>query len=248
MDNYFLPKWMVYTLGVLLIIFLALLSIQQLHTLKAPPQTMSVSATGKATMVPDLATVVIGVVSEGATAIEVKDKNNQKINQMIAFIKQQGVDAKDIQTTAFYSSPKYNYTNGQNNIIGYEANQTVTIKIRAIDKSTAQLEKVIDGAVMSGANQVQGINFSFSDDNQISQTARKQAIELAKQKAKEIADDAGLKLGRIVNVITTESNGFAPRPYAMAANVAGRAQSTAPNIEPGSQEVTETVTVVFDVH
>lgn len=241
-----LPRWIVNAVGILLIIFLALLSLQQLHLLKGPPQTMSVSATGKATMVPDLATVTIGVVSDGASAIEVKDKNNQKINQMIAFIKQQGIDDKDIQTTAFYSSPKYDYTNGQNNIIGYTANQTVTIKIRAIDKSTAQLEKVIDGAVMSGANQVQGINFSFSDDNQLTQTARKQAIELAKQKANEIADEAGLKLGRIVNVITTESNGYAPRPYAMAANVA--AKSTAPNIEPGSQEVTETVTVVFDIH
>lgn len=246
MNNEFLPKWMINTLGALLIIFLILLCLQQWHALKGPSQTMNVTATGKATMVPDLATVTIGVVSDGASAIEVKDKNNQKINQMIAFIKQQGVDDKDIQTTTFYSSPKYNYTNGQNNIIGFTANQTVTIKIRAIDKSTAQLEKVIDGAVMNGANQVQGINFSFSDDNQLSQTARKQAIELAQQKAHEIANVAGLKLGRIVNVMTSESGGFTPRPYAMAVNVATK--STAPNIEPGSQDVSETVTVVFDVH
>lgn len=245
MDNSLLPKWMLNTLGVLFIIFLALITIQQLHHLNGSPQTMSVSATGKATMVPDLAIVTIGVISQGANPIDVKNTNNLKINQMLNFIKQQGVEAKDIQTSNFSASPRYNYANGQNNMVGYEANQTVTIKIRNIDKSTAQLEKVVDGAVMSGANQIQGITFSFVDDDQLSQIARKQAIEKAKQKAKEIAKDAGLRLGRIVNVITSENNGYAPRP--LMANAAAARAGTTPDIEPGSQEVTETVTVVFEV-
>lgn len=245
MDTRFLPKWIMNTLGVLLIIFLVLLSLQQIYLLKGPPQTMSVSATGKANGVPDVAIVTIGVVSEGQTSIEVKDKNNQKMNQVIAFIKEQGIDDKNIQTTGFYASPKYNYENGQSNVTGYQANQTLTVKINHIDQSTTLLEKVVDGAVMNGANQVQGINFSFSDDDELGQIARKQAIGKAKQKAKEIAKDAGLRLGKVINVVTGESSGVVPRPYAMNAAVA-RVQA-APNIEAGSQEVTETVTLVFKI-
>lgn len=168
------------------------------------------------------------------------------MNQVIAFIKQQGIDPKDIQTTSFNSSPKYNYSNGQTIISGYQANQTITIKVRHVDKSTSELEKIVNGAIMNGANQIQDVSFSFSDNEQLSQAARKQAIDKAKLKAAEIANEAGLTLGRIVNVVTSESNGNMPMPYAMA-NASIRTKSNTPRIEPGSQETTESVTLIFQI-
>lgn len=244
MQNYRLSIWIASILGCVLIIFVLLLSVHQIQLIRGDSQHLSVSATAKAESIPDLAIVTVGVVSEGSTAEEVKEKSSNKMNQVISFIKQTGIDGKDIKSTQFYISPKYNYNNQQQTLVGYEANQTITIKIRKIDKSSEQLEAIINGAVMHGANQIQGIDFSFEDNEGLVQNARKQAIDKAKSNALQIAKDAGLKLGRIVNVITSDSGNSRPM---LTANMAFT-KATSPQIEPGSQEVFATVTVVFAIH
>jgi uncharacterized protein YggE len=246
MDSSLLPKWMARVMGVLFIIFLGLLIIALSGYIKGSSQTLRVSAEGRVSAIPDTATVTIGVVSQGANPVDVKNMNNQKMNQIIAFIKQQGVDAKDITTTGFYASPKYNYSNGQNTIDGYQATQSVMVKISSIDKSQAQLEKVVDGAVNNGANEIQGVAFSFANPEKLRQLARKQAIEKAKEKAQELANEAGLSLGKIINITDSINESFNPVPLAMA-NYSGRSKSVAPNIEPGNQEVVENVVLIFNI-
>ena len=105
MDKLPLPAWIMNTLGLFLILFVALLSANQFKMLKSEPQTLNVSATGKATRVPDLATVSIGAVTDGTTAIEVKDRNTLKMNQLISFIKQTRVGENNIQTTDLIFHP-----------------------------------------------------------------------------------------------------------------------------------------------
>ncbi len=246
MDYDFAPRWIIKALGILLIILLAVLIINQFNAMSGPRQTMSITAQGKVNGTPDIATVRIGVVTEGATAIDVKNKNNQKTNQLIDFIKKQDIDKQDIQTSEYYSSPKYNYVNGQSNMVGYSATQTITVKFHDIDKSQLQLEKTLDGAINNGANQIQGINFSFSNSDALKNEARKQAIEKAKQKAKDLARDAGLHLGRIINVveITDASN----QPYPVAMSYARAKTSTPPDIQPGVQEVIENITLIFEIY
>lgn len=238
-------KFQIYTLNLLALILVVLgllLCLNQIKSFNAATQYLNISATGKASTTPDIAVVTIGVMSQGVTALEATNANNQKINRVINFIKEQGINAKDIQTSNLYSTPRYD----QLVITSYEANQTITVKVRNIDKSAAQLEKIISGAVANGANLIQGINFSIDDPEKLSQQARKQAIEKAKQQAIDIANDAGLKLGRVVNVIL--SNNYAmPMPYNMAA-ASTRAKAITPDIEPGTQEVTESVTLVIPVY
>lgn len=247
MENKFFPKWMVQTLGVLLIIFIALLILTQIKIINGYPQKMQISAIGKVTAVPDLATVTLGVISQGTTPLEVKNSNNQKVNQIIHFIKQQNIDAGDIKTTGFYASPRYNYVNGQNNIIGYQADQTVTIRVKDINKSQTQLEKILDGAVNNGANQIQGITFGFLDPDKLKESARKLAIKNAKEKAYQLATEADLKLGKVLNV--TEASTDSSNPITMnTVNFAAKSQSVAPNIEPGNQEVIESVSLIFEVY
>lgn len=243
MENYRLPIWIASILGCLLIIFVLLLNIHQLQILRGDSQLLSVSATAKAESKPDMATVNVGVVSESLTAQTVKDLSNKNMNQVIAFIKQAGISDSDIKTSQFYISPKYNYNNQQQTVVGYQANQTITVKVRKIDQSTQQLEAIVDGAVMNGANQIQGIDFSFENNEALVQNARKMAIEKAKSNAQQIAKDAGLKLGRVVNVITSDAGN--PAPVFMAAMAVEKSNSA--KIEAGSQEVFATVTVLFTI-
>lgn len=243
MENLRLPIWIASILGCVLIGFVVLLSFHQLQLIRGDAQLLNVSATAKAESIPDIAIVTVGVVSEDLTAQAVKDQNSKQMNQVISFIKQTGIDDKDIKTSQFNISPKYNYNNQQQTVVGYQANQTITVKVRNVDKSSQQLETIVDGAVNNGANQIQGIDFSFDNNADLVQNARKQAIDKARANAQQIANDGGLKLGRVVNVITSDSG--SPGPI-FAANMA-MAKSTAPQIELGTQEVSATVTVVFEV-
>lgn len=246
MENSLVPQWILKTLGILLIVLVSVIIISQLKAIYGNHQTMNISAQGKVTSVPDLATVRIGVITEGTSAIDVKDKNNKKINQLISFIKQEGVHKDNIQTSDFHASPKYNYTNGQSNIIGYQANQIMTVKFLDIDKSRSQLEKILDGAANNGANQIQGVDFSFSNPENLKKQARKLAIENAKEKAVEISTQANLHLGNVINIIES-GNSSNQSPYPMAMSFS-REKSVAPDIQPGTQDIIENITLVFEVN
>jgi uncharacterized protein YggE len=252
-----LPKWLVGCLGCLLIAFVALLIVQKAHDLQVtfknqkPANTISVSADGKITATPDLAMVNIGVLTQGTSAQDVKDKNNTKINQITDFIKQQGVAEADITTAQFYFYPQQDYTGGAPRISGYQGNQTVTVKVHGIDKSQSVLEKILDGVVNAGANQIQGVSFTFNRPEDLQQQARKLAIDNAKKKATELAQEAGLTLGKVVSIAETNNIVPGPIPYAMDATPmglgAGAVKSVAPNVEPGSQDITESMSVTFEV-
>lgn len=266
MDNYgennpaknMMPKWLINALGGLLVVFVAMLIIQKGNDLKTvfknqkPANTISVSAEGKVTAVQDLATVTIGVMSQGTTSADVKDQNNKKINKIIEFIKAQGIKDEDIKTSQFTFYPQQDWRSGAPVITGYQSDQTVTVKVRGIDKSQDVLEKILDGAVNTGANQIQGVNFSFENSDALQQQARKLAIDNAKKKAQELAAEAGLTLGKVVSISESGSYMPGPMPYAYDSVQAvgmggGMAKSIAPNVEPGSQDVTESMTVVYEV-
>ena len=74
MENGLFPRWISKTLGILLIVLVFVTIIYQLKSISGTPQTMNISAQGKISSVPDLATVSIGVVSEGTDAVDVKNK------------------------------------------------------------------------------------------------------------------------------------------------------------------------------
>jgi uncharacterized protein YggE len=257
MENTF-PKWLVSGLGALLIAFVALLIIQQGYNLKTlvknqkPANTISVSAEGKIKAVPDLATVNIGVMTQGNTAAEVKDGNNTKINKIIEFVKAQGISSEDIKTSQFSFYPQQNWQNGKGTIIGYQGDQTITVKVKGVDKSQDVLEKILDGSVNSGANQIQGVNFGYENPENVQQEARKLAIDNAKTKAQGLAKEAGLTLGKVVSIAETGSYmpgvmSYADSAYGMGGGGVAMQKSVAPNVEPGSQEITESMTVVFEV-
>lgn len=252
--NNSLPKWLVQTLGILLIIFLALLvidrasSLQQVLANKNPKNTISVSAQGKVIAAPDLATVNLGVFTTASTAAEAQSESSKKINQIIDFVKKQGVSKEDISTSQFSIYPMQDYRDGKTTITGYQANQTITLKVREVDKSTEKLSTILGGVASNGANQINGVNLGFDDPDNLRQQARKQAIEKAKEKAKDLASAAGLRLGKVVSV---SESGMAspvmPMAYGLGGADMAMEKSVSPNIEPGNQDVTADMTVVFEV-
>ncbi len=249
--------WVWTWLGILLIGFLAISilgkipEVRQAFKSDVPKNTISMSAEGKVSAVPDLASMTLGVLTTASTAQKAQQDNTAKINAVIDYVKKQGIEAKDITTTQLSIYPQYEYTNGKNTITGYQANQSITVKVRGIDKSTDQVGKILDGSTAAGVNEIQGVYMTFDDPDNLRQDARKIAIEKAKQKAQELADQAGLRLGKIVSISEGSSYYPGPVPYAMDQSLAregmGMGGGGNAKVEPGSQDITASITVVFEV-
>lgn len=245
MERHLPARWIMQTLGILLIFFLFLAVLNQIKLLGSPPNVLRLTGEGKLLAVPDTASVRISVISEGPNIIEVKNTNNQKMNQVIDFIKSNHVKANDIKTSDYNTSPKYNYNNGQNNIIGYQATQTITIKLTGIDKSRNQLQTILGGVINNGANAIQGVDYSFTNIELLKESAIKLAIANAKENARTLTKEVGLRLGKPINIVISANEYIQPMVVGLAQMAV--AKSTNPTIEPGTQEIKENVTIEFEV-
>lgn len=248
-------KPLLWPLGLLLMVFLVLLIAQKGFELNRtvkndkPQNTISISAEGKVKAVPDIAMVSLGVTSQGDTANAVQTDSATKINKIIEFVKSLGIKKEDITTQQASINPRYDYRDGANKIVGYESTQIVSVKIRGVDKDASVVGKLMEGATLNGANQVYGSQFAFDDPDNLRQQARELAIKKAKEKATELAKAAGLSLGKVVSV--SESSGFSPGPIPYAADAymgkGGGGISVAPSVETGTQDIVESMTVVFEL-
>ncbi|MEJ0021090.1 MAG: SIMPL domain-containing protein [Candidatus Doudnabacteria bacterium] len=247
-----IKPWLWQTLAVLLSLFLALIVVDKLYAVyqdfhpSVSKNTISMAADGKASAAPDLATINIGVISSGSTAKQVQDDMTAKANSITDFAKQQGIDPKDITTSNFSVSPTYDYQNGKNTINGYQGNQSITVKVHGVDKSTDTLSKILGGAATNGSNQIQGVSFSFEDPDNLKQQARLMAVAKARANAQDLASASGLTLGKVISISEGSSNIPGPIPYGISPGVAADVKSL-PTIEPGSQDVTVTVNVTFEI-
>lgn len=219
-----------------------------------PNRTISVEAQGKTNVRPDTARMALAVVTEGKTVAGVVSENTEKTNAIVAFLKSSGVADKDITTTNYSLYPKYsqvvvtNPTPIQNpfetrtsEIVGYSLTQEVSVKVRDIGK----LGNLIEGATGRGANQTGGISFFVDDPEPFKAAARAEAFQKLHEKAMAMASQAGVRLGRVVNV-----SEYASVPSAFSSRYAegiGGGGGGAPSIEPGSQEVAVSVTVTYEI-
>ena len=138
----------------------------------------TVTGEGKVTVTPDMAVVSVGVTSQGPTVKLAQKDLNTKMDAISKAVKQLGVDAKDIETENYSINPRYDYQTSVQRIIGYDANSSLTIKVRDMDKAN----DVIDASTSNGANQVNGISFDVDDRDTLENEARVLAVADAKRK------------------------------------------------------------------
>lgn len=230
--------------ALILFILVAIPSLKQFTDPFSSMKVITVSAEGKVTAVPDIAKTSFSVVSEGPNPKTVQDENNSKMSKAIADLKSLGIDDKDIKTTGYDLSPTYSYDQktGKSWIYGYRLTQTVSVKVRDFGKISDILTKLSD----AGINQVSGFSFDVDDPEKYLTEARNQAFDKAKSKAQSMALQNGVTLGKALNF--SESGAGTPGPiYAFAELGKGGSASSAPTIEPGSQEVKIQVVVTYEI-
>lgn len=216
-------------------------------------RSFSVTGEGKAIGIPDIAAFTFGIVTEGDKDIaKLQTDNTTKVNAAINFLKSSGVEAKDIKTEAYDLQPRYQYYNcyGADSsgkpcppatIVGYTITNTVSVKVRKFEK----VGEIVAGVTNAGANNVSSLNFTIDDSSALQDQARAEAIAKAKAKAKSIAKAGGFGLGRLLS-IEENSNNYYPI-YSFEAVSKDSAPSVAPTIEPGSKDITVTVTLRYEI-
>ncbi len=215
-------------------------SVNSITTTKS--DTFQVNGEGKATAVPDIANVTIGIQASGQTVKAAQDQINATINNISGAVKNLGVDVKDIQTTNYSIHPNYDFRESSQRITGYSASTNLSIKVRQIDG----VNDVIDAATANGANQVGGINFDIDNKSKLENEAREKAVTDAKKKAENAAKIAGFKLGRIINY--SENFGGYPIPISLRTMAMGSAEdSEATQVEVGSTDITVSVILSYEI-
>ncbi len=229
-------------------------------------RSFSVGGSGKATAIPDVARFTVRVITEGDTNLgSSQGKNTEKINGVIAFIKANNVEPKDIKTENYSVNPRYQYFNCSEpvpvvgavqavkpcpppQIVGYTVEQTIGVTVH--EKNFATIGALLSGVVDKGANSVSQLSFEVDDPTVVQGQARTQAIEKAKAKAAEMAKAGGFSLGRLLSI----DEGTASQPYynrydGYAAPMASTSveEKSAPTIEPGSQDVSVDVTLKYEI-
>jgi uncharacterized protein YggE len=172
-------------------------------------RSMNVSGTGRVSIVPDLATINIGVRTEENEVADALSGNTNQANAISEVLQDLGIAKEDIQTSNFnvYPADRYNPMTGEVEGRYFVVENTVNVKVHDL----SSLGDVLSAVVDAGANNIYGINFSIEDRESAVAEARSLAIADAKAKAEAIADAAGVKLGDLISINVYE--GSAPITY-----------------------------------
>ncbi|MBC8038328.1 MAG: SIMPL domain-containing protein [Rhizobiales bacterium] len=224
-------------------IFLTFLTVSSAFAGDAkPPRTITLAGHGEVRMAPDLALVMIGVMSQGDTAGDALKTNTAAMQAVLAALKAARIEDKDIQTSNFTVQPRYDYNNSNNQpprLIGYDVSNNVTVAVRAIDN----LGAVLDQAVSAGSNQINGILFQVSKPEASMDEARKLAVEDAMRKAKVYAGAGTVVLGEILSI----SEGSGNQPPIPLQDMARADMAASVPIARGEQVISVDVNMVWEI-
>ncbi len=195
---------------------------------------------GRASRVPDLATVRLGVQTGKPTASVAHAANAEQMQHVVAAVRSLGIADDDIRTANISLGPTWDHpADGIPRIVGYQASNQLQVTLRRLD----QVAAVIDGAVAAGATTVDSIDFGTTARlaAEASTEALASAVADARARAEALATEAGLVVGA-VRSIEEWTSAESPRP--MYARMEMAVADTP--IMPGTNDVEATVRVTFD--
>lgn len=203
---------------------------------------ISISGQGTAVADPDIASLSIGLSTLADTARGARDDAASRMSDLIESLEENGIAEEDFHTSQFSINPEIDFRrDGEQVIRGYRVTSLLSITVRDLDR----VGEVIDDAVDAVGNdiRVQGVTFSIEDAAALQSEARALAMADAGAKAEQLAELAGVDLGKPI-AISESSGGGMPPVFFEAAGAADLAQTP---ISPGQLEITVTVQVTYAI-
>ncbi len=248
-----------YWAWVVLVILAVFLGVETLGGLKSLRETdpaynsISVTGEGEVFSVPDLATFSFSVSAEGKTVSDAQKQVTDKMDAILPALKGMGIDEKDVKTTDYSVYPKYSYEEirclaypcpaGRQVQDGYTANHSVSVKVRKTDDAGKALALAGD----NGATNLSNVSFTVDDPEKVSAGARALAIADAKEKAKVLAKDLGVKLVRVVSFNDMSGGNMYNYREAAYGGDGLVAQVKAPTLPTGENKVKVVVNIIYEI-
>lgn len=200
---------------------------------------LTVQGRGQASVAPDQATISLGVTTQASTAAQAMTDNATRQQAVLEALKAQGIASEDIQTQGLNLAPVQSYPNDGTppSVTGYQAQNIVSARIRALDR----LGPTLDAVVGAGATDVQNIAFTREDSSDAEDSARTRAVTEAHRRAEVMAAAAGMRLGPLLSLAEAQT-GSGPMPVMMARDA--KAGAATP-IETGQLTLSAEVTATW---
>lgn len=214
---------------------------QQLIT---APKVVKTTGTAEIKVTPDKAVIQVGVERQSATAKSAKAAADNISRKILAALKANGVEDKDIQTAYLYLQPT-SYYEKHVRINNFTATQSLSVTIRDLSR----LDSVMDTVMSAGANRIDGIEYQSSELRKYGDQARDEAAKAAKEKAIALATALGDQLGKTYSIEEVQQWNGSYSYGGLAKNVMFEAddRSRVPTTAPGQLTVTASVEVSFDL-
>lgn len=181
-----------------------------------PSSRILVTGQGNVDLAPDMAVLVLTLTREAETARAALDANSAAMNEVLSAMKAEGIKARDLQTSGFSIQPRYIYppqkSSGERqppHIVGYTVRNSLNVRVRDI----GAVGEILDKSVTLGVNEGGNIMFTNDDPSAAITEARIKAVKNALAKAQTLAEAAGVKTGKILEI---SEQSFSPRPMSMA--------------------------------
>jgi uncharacterized protein YggE len=206
-----------------------------------PRSTVTVVGDGRVLVQPDIANVTFGVEATAPTQAAAQADAATRMQAVVDALLGLGVPREEIRTNRLSAHPVYDNRN-PGSVQGYQANNSVQVKLRNLD----QVGAVVDAVTAAGANRVDGISFAVDQIEGPKGQARGLAMQNARTKADQLASLAGLRVVGVKAIEESDASSNPPRPQPARADAYGAA-APPPPVEPGQQEVATQVTVTYVV-
>jgi uncharacterized protein len=203
------------------------------------PRQVTVVGSGEVQGTLDTLTANVGVTFVAPDVTTAMNQTNERQQAVIGALVGAGIDNKDISTTGVSLQPQYG-GDGTATIVGYQASNTIDVKIR----DAASASRILALIVSTGgdATRINSVNYSINDDSQLVKDARTRAFNDAKDRAQQYADLSGLKLGKVISISEVAGGSVPPTPTPMP-----RAMAADVPLSPGQQTVSFSVTVIWEL-
>jgi len=222
--------------------------------------TITLSGYGEVTAVPDIANVHFTIEKKAQTVAQAQEAVAAVEGEVLEYLRANGIEEKDMKTTdaSFYPEYEFQYDTGalapctelgcpprpgRNVVVGYVATESIIVKIR----NTDDVGKIMEGLGTLGATNLSGPDFAIDDEDALKVEARKKAIEDARTKAKALAKDLDVRLGRVVT-FSESDYGFPIYAVAMEARGGGVDEKATPaEIPKGENIISSNVTITYEI-
>lgn len=242
-----------FILGIVAIVFLMTATavlVKNPFGKSALPAVITVSGKGEIQAIPDISRFTITVSEKSATQSEALAKTSEKINAVILALTNAGIAEKDIQTENVSTYPEYEYARtvemypptGSQKLVGYTSSHTLSVKVRTLDLVPTVQQIFADQKITT----VFGPELSVDDVEVLGEQARELAIFDAKEQAKILAKQLGVRVGKIVAFSENTSAGTMPL-YRMESAMDMSIKSSEPTIAKGEQTITAQVSVTYRI-